>query len=123
MDYIAPIAESKKNHLWRKTVWHTDPDERPLMAAHSVEVYCCEEVNGYAVWYVRRLGKTGPGGMSGVENGDYLLRFFLKSATRRGDRMGSLDQQQRCQRWRDHHDARSSRCRRPKYQSVHSSLE
>ncbi len=79
MDYIAPIAESKKNHLWRKTVWHTDPDERPLMAAHSVEVYCCEEVNGYAVWYVRRLGKTGPGGMSGVENGDYLLRFFSKA--------------------------------------------
>lgn len=76
MDYANLIAESKKKHLWRKTIWHTDPDERPLMAAHSVEVYCCEEVNGYAVWYVRRLGKTGPSGVAGIDNGDYLLRFF-----------------------------------------------
>jgi hypothetical protein len=78
LDYTALIAESKKNHLWRKTVWHTDPDDHPLMTAHSVEVYCCEEVNGYAVWYVRKLGKTGPAGLAGVDNGDYLLRFFSK---------------------------------------------
>ena len=79
MDYPDLIAESKKNHVWRKTVWHTDPDEHPLMAAHSAEVYCCEEANGYAVWYVRKLGKTGPGGIAGVDNGDYLLRFFSKT--------------------------------------------
>ena len=78
MDYTDLIAESKKNHEWRKTVWHTDPDDHPLMAAHSAEIYCCEEINGYAVWYVRKLGKTGPAGMSGIENGDYLLRFFSK---------------------------------------------
>ena len=72
------IAESKKNHLWRKTVWHTDPDQHPLTAAHSIEVYCCEEVNGFAVWYVRRLGKQDTRGANGITNGDYLLRFFAK---------------------------------------------
>ena len=76
MEYTEHIAESKKNHLWRKTVWHSDPDEHPLMAAYSAEIYCCEEVNGFAVWYARRLGKSGPSGASGVDNGDYLLRFF-----------------------------------------------
>ncbi|MEC5216471.1 hypothetical protein RCH09_001423 [Actimicrobium sp. GrIS 1.19] len=75
MDFI---AESKKNHIWRKTVWHTDPDEHPLTPAHSAEVYCCEEVNGYAVWYVRKLGKNDGHGLDGVDNGDYLLRFFAK---------------------------------------------
>ena len=30
------IAESKKNHLWRKVVWHTDPEEHPLGPYHSV---------------------------------------------------------------------------------------
>lgn len=78
MDYTDFIVESKKNHLWRKTVWHTDPDDHPLMAAHSAEVYCCEEINGFAVWYVRKLGKTGPSGIAGIDNGDYLLRFFSK---------------------------------------------
>ncbi|GAA4030223.1 hypothetical protein [Actimicrobium antarcticum] len=75
MDFI---AESKKNHVWRKTVWHTNPDEHPLSAAHSVEVYCCEEVNGYAVWYVRKLKRSDGRGLDTVENGDYLLRFFAK---------------------------------------------
>lgn len=75
MDFI---AESKKNHLWRKTVWHTDPDERPLTAMHSVEVYCCEEANGYAVWYVRRLGRQSGRSVPTVEDGDYLLRYFAK---------------------------------------------
>lgn len=75
MDFI---AESKKNHLWRKTVWHTDPDEHPLTAMHSVEVYCCEEANGYGVWYVRKLGKNDGRGSQSVENGDYLLRYFAK---------------------------------------------
>ena len=75
MDFI---AESKKNHLWRKVVWHTDPDEYPLTAAHSAEVYCCEEANGFAVWYVRKLGKNDGRGLNTVENGDYLMRFFAK---------------------------------------------
>lgn len=75
MDFI---AESKKNHVWRKTVWHTDPDEHPLTAMHAVEVYCCEEINGYAVWYVRKLGKADGRGLASVDNGDYLLRFFAK---------------------------------------------
>ncbi|MDP9108101.1 MAG: hypothetical protein M3N23_03400 [Pseudomonadota bacterium] len=72
------IAESKKNHVWRKTVWHTDPDQHPLTAAHSVEVYCCEEANGYAVWYVRKLGKNDGRGRATVDNGDYLLRYFAR---------------------------------------------
>jgi hypothetical protein len=70
------IPESKKNHLWRKTVWHTDPDEFPLGPHHSVEVYCCEESNGYAVWYARRLAKDDSRNGSSVENGDYLLNFY-----------------------------------------------
>lgn len=78
MDYNDPIAESKKNHVWRKTVWHTDPDEHPLTPANSAEVYCCEESNGYGVWYVRKLGKSGPTGIAGVDNGDYLLKYFSR---------------------------------------------
>jgi hypothetical protein len=77
---MEPVAESKKNHLWRKVIWHTDPDEHPLGPFHSVEVYCCEEVNGYAVWYVRRLGASDARGAKGVENGDYLLNFYSKTA-------------------------------------------
>jgi hypothetical protein len=74
------IPESKKNHLWRKVVWHTDPDEHPLGPFHSVEVYCCEEANGYAVWYVRKLHKDDERGVRGVENADYLLNFYSKNA-------------------------------------------
>jgi hypothetical protein len=70
------IPESKKSHLWRKIVWHTDPDEHPLGPYHSVEVYCCEESNGYAVWYVRKLPKDDARGVRGVENADYLLNFY-----------------------------------------------
>lgn len=70
------IPESKKNHLWRKTVWYTDPEEFPLGPHHSAEVYCCEESNGYAVWYARRLAKDDAHNGSGVENGDYLLNFY-----------------------------------------------
>lgn len=73
------IPESKKNHLWRKTVWHTDPDEFPLGPHHSVEIYCCEESNGYAVWYARRLAKDDRRGVAGIENGDYLLGFFSRT--------------------------------------------
>src|SRR5262245_13844860 len=74
------IPESKKNHLWRKTIWHTDPEEHPLGPFHSVEVYCCEEVNGYTVWYVRRLSASDARGAKTVENGDYLLNFYSKTA-------------------------------------------
>jgi hypothetical protein len=70
------IPESKKNHLWRKTVWHTDPEQFPLGPHHSVEVYCCEESNGYAVWYARRLAKEDKRNGSGTDNGDYLLNFY-----------------------------------------------
>lgn len=77
------IGESKKNHLWRKIVWHTDPEEFPLGPFHYAEVYCCEESNGYAVWYVRRLAKDDRRGLTGAENGDYLLDFFPQ--TRRDD--------------------------------------
>lgn len=73
------ITESKKNHLWRKIVWQTNPDEHPLGPFHSVEIYCCEESNGYAVWYVRRLPKDDPRGLASVESGDYLLDFFGKN--------------------------------------------
>ena len=73
------IAESKKNHLWRKVVWHTDPEEYPLGPYHSAEVYCCEESNGYSVWYVRKLSKDDKRGVPGVENADYLLGFFNKN--------------------------------------------
>lgn len=72
------IPESKKSHLWRKVVWHTDPDEYPLGPYHSAEVYCCEESNGYAVWYVRKLAKDDTRGGS-VENADYLLQYFPKT--------------------------------------------
>ena len=74
------IPESKKNHLWRKVVWHTDPDVHPLGPYHSVEVYCCEESNGYSVWYVRKLSKDDKRGIAGVENADYLLNFYSKTA-------------------------------------------
>lgn len=73
------VPEMKKNHLWRKTIWHTDPDEHPLGPHHFVEVYCCEETNGYAVWYVRRLDKEDIRGCSDVENADYLLSYFAKT--------------------------------------------
>jgi len=73
------IVESKKNHLWRKIVWHTDPDTHPLGPHHAAEVYCCEESNGYSVWYVRRLPKDDTRGSANVDNGDYLLSYFSKS--------------------------------------------
>ena len=73
------VPESKKNHLWRKTIWHTDPEEFPLGPHHSVEVYCCEESNGYAVWYARRLAKDDDRNNSGIENGDYLLHYVAKT--------------------------------------------
>lgn len=74
------IAETKKNHLWRKVVWHTDPEEHPLGPFHSVEVYCCEETNGYAVWYVRKLAKDDTRGVPGTESADYLLNFYSKTS-------------------------------------------
>ncbi|HEY4541088.1 MAG TPA: hypothetical protein VIG66_01785 [Noviherbaspirillum sp.] len=73
------VPESKQAHLWRKVVWHTDPEQSPLGPYHSVEVYCCEEANGYAIWYVRKLGKDDRRGAQGVGNGDYLLQYFPKS--------------------------------------------
>jgi len=73
------LPESKKSHLWRKVVWHTDPDKYPLGPYHSVEVYCCEEANGYSVWYVRKLGKDDQRGVRGTENGDYLLNYYPKT--------------------------------------------
>jgi len=73
------IAESKKNHLWRKIVWQTNPDDAPLGPFHHAEVYCCEESNGFAVWYVRRLAKDDRRGASGVESADYLLEYFPKT--------------------------------------------
>jgi len=80
------IPESKKNHLWRKVVWHTDPETHPLGPYHSAEVYCCEESNGYAVWYVRKLSKDDNRGVQGVENADYLLHYFPKN-----DRDGAIE--------------------------------
>jgi len=77
------IPESKKNHVWRKTIWHTDPEEFPLGPHHSVEVYCCEESNGYAVWYARRLAKDDARNNTGIENADYLLHYVTK--TKRDD--------------------------------------
>lgn len=71
------IPETKKSHLWRKIVWQTDPDEHPLGPYHSAEVYCCEEANGYAVWYVRKLSKSK--GLPDTENADYLLNYFAKT--------------------------------------------
>jgi hypothetical protein len=73
------IPESKKNHLWRKTIWHTDPEEHPLGPHHSVEVYCSEESNGYAVWYVRRLAKDDIRSATRIDNGDYLLAYYGKN--------------------------------------------
>lgn len=73
------IPESKKNHLWRKTVWHTDPEEFPLGPHHSVEIYCCEESNGYSIWYARRLAKDDNRNSSGMGNGDYLLNYYGKN--------------------------------------------
>jgi hypothetical protein len=73
------IPESKKSHLWRKVIWHTDPDQHPLGPYHSAEVYCCEEANGYSVWYVRKLSRDGARGTSGIDNADYLLNFYPKS--------------------------------------------
>jgi hypothetical protein len=72
------IPDSKKSHLWRKVVWSTDPEDAPLGPHHSVEVYCCEESNGYAVWYVRRLAMDDERGTGDVENGDYLLHYYSK---------------------------------------------
>ncbi|RQO35831.1 hypothetical protein DBR37_05565 [Herminiimonas sp. KBW02] len=80
---MSPIPESKKNHLWRKTVWYTDPEVYPLGPHHSAEVYCCEESNGYAVWYARRLAKDDSRNVSKTENGDYLLDYF--ASTKRDD--------------------------------------
>jgi hypothetical protein len=73
---VDTIAESKKNHLWRKIVWHTDPELHPLGPHHYAEVYCCEEANGYAVWYVRRLPRDDSRGIKGTDNADYLLAYF-----------------------------------------------
>lgn len=77
MDFI---QESKKHHLWRKTIWHTSPDEHPLGPHHSVEIYCCEESNGYAIWYARRLAKDDQRGVKGTENADYLLGYYSKNS-------------------------------------------
>jgi hypothetical protein len=77
------VPESKKNSLWRKTIWHTDPEQYPLGPHHFLEIYCCEESNGYAVWYVRRLAKDDQRGIPGTGNGDYLLAFVAK--TKRDD--------------------------------------
>ena len=71
--------ESKKQHLWRKIVWHTDPEEHPLGPFHAAEVYCCEEANGYAVWYVRKLPRENNLGAPDVDNADYLLNFYGKN--------------------------------------------
>ncbi|MBI1890418.1 MAG: hypothetical protein HYS18_07225 [Burkholderiales bacterium] len=73
------ITESKKNHVWRKVVWHTDPEQFPLGPYHHIEIYCCEEANGYAIWYVRKLAKDDQRGLAGVESGDYLLDYFPKT--------------------------------------------
>ncbi len=70
------LPEAKRSHLWRHTIWHTDPEQHPLGPHHSVEVYCCEEANGYAVWYVRKLPHADARGAQGLENGDYLLHYF-----------------------------------------------
>lgn len=72
------IPESKKSHVWHKVVWHTDPEEFPLGPMHSVEIYCCEEANGFSIWYVRRLAKDDSRGNKGMDNGDYLLNYFSK---------------------------------------------
>ncbi|NEX60286.1 hypothetical protein [Noviherbaspirillum galbum] len=73
---MSSISESKKNHLWRKIVWQTDPEEHPLGPWHVAEVYCCEESNGYAVWYVRKLSRDDAMGIPGTDNADYLLNYY-----------------------------------------------
>ncbi|QAU35275.1 hypothetical protein [Janthinobacterium sp. 17J80-10] len=73
------IVESKKKHLWRKLVWQTNPDDAPLGPFHYAEVYCCEESNGFAVWYVRRLAKDDRRGVAGVASADYLLDYFSET--------------------------------------------
>jgi len=73
------IPESKKSHLWRKVIWHTDPEEHPLGPHHLAEFYCPEESNGYAIWYVRKLAKDDIRGVTGVDNGDYLLNYYSKN--------------------------------------------
>ena len=70
------LPDAKRSHLWRHTIWLTDPELHPLGPHHSVEVYCCEEANGYAVWYVRKLPHADARGAHGVDNGDYLLSYF-----------------------------------------------
>lgn len=77
---MSDIPESKKNHLWRKTIWHTDPEQHPLGPNHSVEVYCSEESNGFAIWYVRKLARDDQRGVSGTENGDYLIAYYPRTA-------------------------------------------
>lgn len=74
------IPETKKSHLWRKIIWHTDPEDHPLGPYHWVEIYCCEESNGYAVWYVRKLARDDTRGVPGVESGDYLLNFYPRTS-------------------------------------------
>lgn len=76
MDNVDLLPEAKRNHLWRCTVWQTDPAVHPLGPRHSAEVYCCEESNGYGVWYVRKLSRAEMRGLAGVDNGDYLLDYF-----------------------------------------------
>ena len=43
-------------------------------------MYCSEESNGYAIWYVRRLGKDDRRGLSHTENGDYLIAYYSRTA-------------------------------------------
>ncbi len=73
------IAEFKKSHIWRKIVWRTDDDLHPLGPHHHAEVYCCEETNGFTVWYVRRLAKEDKLGNPDTANGDYLISYFAKN--------------------------------------------
>lgn len=77
------LPEVMRQNIWRMTIWQTDPELHPLGPRHSVEVYCCEEANGFAVWYVRRLPHAEQRDLHGVENGDYLLSYF--SRDRRDD--------------------------------------
>ncbi|MBC7415256.1 MAG: hypothetical protein H7327_10015 [Herminiimonas sp.] len=76
MDSADSLPDAKRNHLWRGTVWQTDPELHPLGPRHSAEVYCCEESNGYAVWYVRKLPHADQRAAAGIDNGDYLLEYF-----------------------------------------------
>ena len=76
MDNVDSLPEAKRNHPWRRTIWQTDPELHPLGPRHSAEVYCCEESNGYGVWYVRKLSHAETRGAAGIDNGDYLLEYF-----------------------------------------------